>query len=97
MYTMKIKMFFSILSASVIAILIAQGIVTRDNLSTLTMENVEALTFGEDSESSGKSKICYTYVMYDENDSRLSTTWYCGDCTEIPYTTRSDQRLCKEH
>lgn len=60
----------------------------------LLMENVEALTAGEVAEVT-KHSICYMNVTFDEEDSRVSTVTYCGGCSEVPYTTRNDQRICK--
>lgn len=39
--------------------------------------------------------ISYMNVTLDEEDSRVSTVTYCGGCSEVPYTTCNDQRICK--
>jgi len=66
-----------------------------EQLSMLTLENIDALSSGDVSAESSKSKICYKDVEYDENNSRASTTYYCGDCKEVPYTSRDNQHICK--
>lgn len=66
----------------------------QESLSTIELKNIEALSSGETPSGSEKHSICYKDISYDENDSRLSVTVYCGDCSEIPYTTRSNQLVC---
>ena len=67
-------------------------------LSALTIENIEALTDNEASGSSGsktKREVCYKDISFEKEESRVANTWYCGDCSEVPYTTRSNQLICK--
>lgn len=67
------------------------------NSSDLILANVEALTTGAEpgGSTSEASKICWVTVSSDPKLGVLSDTWYCGDCTEVPYTSRSNQLTCK--
>ena len=47
----------------------------------LLAENVEALSSGE----GGESKSCYNTVVQKPG----SSSWYCGDCTNIPNSAPS--------
>lgn len=93
---MKTFLCIFIFVVSVIAIQATRNYLNSKQLSKLTMENIEALSLGEENGESEASTICYVYVECEEDASRMSTTWYCGDCTEIPYTHRNDQLVCKK-
>lgn len=77
-----------------LVVFLAENHMLRNQQSSLLMENVEALTAGEVAEVT-KHSICYMNVIFDEEDSRVSTVTYCGGCSEVPYTTRNDQNICK--
>lgn len=66
-----------------------------ERFTTFEQQNIEALSAGERPGEAGKSYICYKDLEYDEKDSRIAVTVYCGDCTEMPYTTRANQLMCK--
>ena len=77
-----------------LVVFLAENQMLRNQQSSLLMENVEALTAGEVAEVT-KHSICYMNVTFDEEDSRVSAVTYCGGCSEVPYTTRNDQNICK--
>ena len=77
-----------------LVVFLAENQMLRNQQSSLLMENVEALTAGEVAEVT-KHSICYMNVTFDEEDSRVSTVTYSGGCSEVPYTTRNDQNICK--
>lgn len=64
------------------------------NYSELILANVEALSTGTDAEAE-KGTICWQKVSCDPKYGDLSNIWYCGDCTEVPYTLRENQLTCK--
>lgn len=63
---------------------------------TLLLENVEALADGDEGEFCGETKICWLDIDCDEGKGQLSTTYYCGTCTEKPYVTRANQHVCRK-
>lgn len=75
-------------------LLITINFKNKKDIPDLVLENVEALTSEEVSEAT-KSNICYNSVTYDENESRVSVIYYCGSCSEVPYTSYKDQGICK--
>lgn len=68
----------------------------NSSCNDLLLANVEALTVeNENGSSSGKSKCCWVDVSNDPELGEVSTVWYCGDCTEVPCTSRSNMITCR--
>lgn len=69
--------------------LVLGRLVDVENESALTLDNIEALTSGDVQGTDGtKTEVCYVDINFEKEDSRVANTYYCGDCKEVPYTTR---------
>ena len=60
----------------------------------ILMQNIEALA-DPDVQEVQKTEICWTTLVFDPQTGTPSSTIYCGTCTELPYTHREDQMICK--
>lgn len=65
------------------------------SFQNIIKKNIEALANGEPPSESEKSEICWNDLEYDKSKGDVSTTRYCGTCSEVPYTHRVDQSICK--
>ncbi len=75
-------------------VVVVANVKVKEEIPNLVLENVEALTNEEITETN-KSEICYNSITYDENESRIGIIYYCGGCSEVPYTSYKDQGICK--
>lgn len=66
----------------------------KDVGNDLFMQNVEALS-DPDVQDVQKTKICWTTLTYDLKTGVPSSIMYCGSCSEMPYTHKEDQLVCK--
>lgn len=61
-------------------------------VNDLLLDNVEALAEIQDVQ---KTDICWSTLTWDPEDGCPSSTVYCGNCLEMPYSYRDGQFVCK--
>lgn len=92
---LRMKIYYKLLCAFLFCLIVMLAkYESREDDSDLVLANVEAVTSPEVSETT-KTKICYNSISYEKEESRVSVIFYCGDCTEMPYTSYKDQGICK--
>ena len=84
---LRMKIYYKLLCAFLFCLIVMLAkYESREDDSDLVLANVSETT---------KTKICYNSISYEKEESRVSVIFYCGDCTEMPYTSYKDQGICK--